>query len=889
MREKGRKALLEIETMSRDTKLPPPPAMNDEEDEEDQLPFEGIDKAAVLQQCRDFSAVNINVPNCIERMLKVLYLISAGVNFTPIEATDIFFGATKLFQNDNPKLRRILFVFLKELSGIAEQVFIASSSLVKDISSNNEVNRCNAIRTLRKVTDSTMIGPMERYLKQAVVDKNNSIVSAAIVTGIHLAHTQPEMVKRWGTEVSEALKNRGSKVQYHALALLHKLRKNDRLSVLKLVQQAQGGPIRSPLALCLLIKMCTELLQEDFGQSLELYKFVTNMTHHSSDLVVFEAAKAICSLKGVTVKEISPAVLVIGLYLTSHRPTCRFAAIRLLNKVSTNYPQAVAALNADIEGLVSDPNRSIATLAITTLLKTGTEFGIDRLVRQLTGSLADLSDEFRVVIIESMKVLNAKFPTKHPLLLEFLFSALREEGGGEFKHAIVETMISIANTNPAAKETVLLHLIEFIEDCEYVFLIKRVLVLIGEEGPSTAQPKKFIRYVYNHVMLESPVVRGAAITTLAKFAAQVPALRPSIAQLFKRITSDPDDEVRDRAVFYHKLFTIGDEVAIRTLVSDVAAIVKKTRNVVPAKVSAFHGEITATPTIAAAADGSSASSAGAAGGSSAALAGGDLTAVVLQLRERLRKIPQLKDLGEPNRSIEPLLLTEPDNEYVVSVAKHLYAEHIVLQFKVQNTMDNISLHKISVTTDTSELEVEPLFAFPISHIDAGATEYGYVVLAYNAGRFPAGTVRCTFTFSMKDADDDEPQAPEEYPIEELVINVCDFITPLTLSAAAFESQWTALQDKTTTNTYALPVKNLTAAAQQLVDFFGMYVDGGRPERITTKSHVVNMSGVISDAVKTAVLVSGKVFITADNTIALQLSLRGGTEEIREYLCEALMS
>lgn len=874
--------------MSRDTKLPPPPTMLDEEDEEDLLPFEGIDKAAVLQQCRDFSAVNINIANCIERMLKVLYLLSIGVHFTPIEATDIFFGATKLFQCDHPKLRRILFVFLKELSGIAEQVFIASSSLVKDISSSNEVNRCNAIRTLRKVTDSTMIGPMERYLKQAVIDKNNSIVSAALVTGIHLAHTQPEMVKRWGTEVNEALKNRGSKVQYHALALLHKLRKNDRLSVLKLVQQAQGGPIRSPLALCLLIKTCTELLQEDFGASLELYKFVTNMTHHSSDLVVFEAAKSICSLKGVTVKEISPAVLVIGLYLTSHRPTCRFAAIRLLNKVSTNYPQAVAALNADIEGLVSDPNRSIATLAITCLLKTGTEFGIDRLVRQLTGSLTDLSDEFRVVIVESMKVLNAKFPSKHPLLLEFLFSALREDGGGEFKHAIVETMISIANTNKAAKDAVLLHLIEFIEDCEYVFLIKRVLVLIGEEGPSTAHPKKFIRYVYNHVMLESPVVRGAAITTLAKFAAQVPSLRPSIAQLFKRITTDPDDEVRDRAVFYSKLFTNGDEVAIRTLVSDVASFVKKTRTVAPTKISAFHGEISE---IQAAPSAGNSGDAAAAGGASASGAGGaaDMSPVVLQLRDRLRKIPQLKQLGEPCRSHEPQMLTEPDNEYVVSVAKHVYAENVVLQFKVQNTMDNISLHKISITTDTSELEVEPLFAFPIEKVDAGATEYGYVVLAYNAGRFPSGTIRCSFTFSMKDADDDEPQAPEEYPIEETVLNVSDFITPLQLSSAAFESQWTAMQGKSTVNTYALPVKNLTAAAQQLVDFFGMHVDGGKIEKVTTKSHVVNMSGQVADDGRTAVLVSAKVFITAENSIALQLSLRGGSEELREYLCEALMS
>lgn len=865
----------------------------DEEDEEDLLPFEGIDKAAVLQQCRDFSAVTINVDACAEHMTKILYLLATGTTFTPIEATDIFFGATKLFQTDDQKLRRLLFIFLKELSGIAEQVFIASSSLVKDISSNNDVNRCNAIRTLRKVTDVTMIGPMERYLKQAVVDKQNSVVSAAIVTGIHLAYAQPEMVRRWGTEVNEALKNRGSKVQYHALALLHKLRKNDRVSVLKLVQQAQSGPIRSPLALCLLIKMCTELMQEDFAQSLDLYKFVTNMTHHSSDSVVFEAAKSICSLKNITAKEVSPAVLVIGLYLTSHKPVLRFAAIRLLNRVATSHPSAVASLNADIEALVSDPNRNVATLAITTLLKTGTEFGIDRLVKQLTGNLGDLSDEFKVVIVDSMRVLNAKFPAKYSVLLEFLSSALTpSEGGGEFKKAVVETMVAISQSNPASKEAVLVRLAEFIEDCEYAFLIKQVLTLIGDEGPTTSNPKRFVRYVYNHVMLESPVVRAVAVSTLAKFAAQVPSLRSSIATLFKRTMNDPDDEVRDRAVFYNKLFTHGDEVAIRTLVTEVASSVARSRSNAPQKrTAALSGVEDTEAAVAAVAAASAASGAAAAGPSSAAGGGSsvfDMTPAVLAGRDKLRRIAQFKEYGEPSRTIEPIALTEPDNEYVVSVLKHLYAEHLVFQFKVTNTMENISLESITIDADLSELEVEPLFAVSIPRVEPGATEYGYIAMQYARGQFPSGSVKSAFRFRMKDGDD-EASEEEEYPIEEFAVNVSDFIAPLDLGSG-FESQWTAFREEETVDTYALTtMRNLTVAAHELIDFFGMWVEGGKVEKITTKSHVVNMCGVLPDEKKTVILISGKVFVAADNSVALQLAIRGGVAEVRSFLSAALVS
>ena len=47
------------------------------------------------------------------------------------------------------------------------------------------------------------------------------------------------------------------------------------------------------------------------------------------------------------------------------------------------HPMAVTNCNIDMESLISDQNRSIATLAITTLLKTGNESSVDRLLKQV--------------------------------------------------------------------------------------------------------------------------------------------------------------------------------------------------------------------------------------------------------------------------------------------------------------------------------------------------------------------------------------------------------------------------------------------------------------------------------------------------------------------------
>ena len=72
-------------------------------------------------------------------------------------------------------------------------------------------------------------------------------------------------------------------------------------------------------------------------------------------------------------RELAPAVTVLQLFLCSPKPSLRFAAVRTLNKVAMVHPLAVTPCNMDMEGLINDSNRSIATLAITTLLKTGSE------------------------------------------------------------------------------------------------------------------------------------------------------------------------------------------------------------------------------------------------------------------------------------------------------------------------------------------------------------------------------------------------------------------------------------------------------------------------------------------------------------------------------------
>lgn len=266
-------------------------------------------------------------------------------------------------------------------------------------------------------------------------------------------------------------------------------------------------------------------------------------------MVNLEAARAICDMADVSAKELHPAISVLQLFLSSPKPTLRFAAIRTLNKLSLNTPAAVAPCNLDIENLITDPNRSIATFAITTLLKTGNEASVDRLMKQISGFMSDISDEFKVIVVDAIRALTLKFPAKQVVMLSFLSNVLRDEGGYSFKKAVVEAIFDMVKHIPESKDAALSHLCEFIEDCEFAKLSVRVLYVLGSEGPKAATPTKFIRYIYNRVILENSIVRAAAVSALAKFGvhSQDETVKKSVRVLLTRCLDDVDDEVRDRA------------------------------------------------------------------------------------------------------------------------------------------------------------------------------------------------------------------------------------------------------------------------------------------------------------------------------------------------------
>lgn len=689
-------------------------------------------------------------------------------------------------------------------------------------------------------------------MKTAIVDKNPSVSSAALVSSYHLLPIARDVVKRWQSETQEAAAstkssggfslgfssssasvpvNNSTMTQYHAIGLLYQMRMHDRMALVKMVQQfGAAGAVKNPAAIVMLVRLAAQLAEEDPNLRKPMMQLLDGWLRHKSEMVNFEAAKAICDMRDVTDAEVSQAVHVLQLFLTSPRAVTKFAALRILHSFASFKPQAVSVCNPDIELLISNSNRSIATFAITTLLKTGNEASVDRLMKQISGFMSEITDEFKITIVEAIRTLCLKFPSKQAGMLQFLSGILRDEGGYEFKRAVVESMFDLIKFVPDSKEDALAHLCEFIEDCEFTKLAVRILHLLGLEGPKTSHPTKYIRYIYNRVVLENAIVRAAAVTALAKFGVgqKDPEVKRSVEVLLTRCLDDVDDEVRDRAALNLRLMKEEDELATRFVKNgklpptlkrnhyqnqttnpladnmfalpyfehqlvmyvtsddkstfdspfDISKIPVVTRE--QADAEDRTKKLTATtpslkppkvgPTKAA---------------QSGAEAAASATAAAQKYAQELLQIPEMAEFGSVLKSSPPVELTEAETEYVVSVVKHIFKEHIVLQYDVKNTLPATVLENVSVVaTPSDEEELEEVFIIQAEKLETDVPGKVYVAFkkVNGEGSLPISTFSNVLRFTSKEIDPttNEPEEQgydDEYEVAEFDLAGSDYVVP----------------------------------------------------------------------------------------------------------------
>ncbi|MCJ1341234.1 coatomer subunit gamma [Bachmanniomyces sp. S44760] len=887
-----------------------------------------VDRTSVFQEARLFNSSPISPRKCRILLTKIALLLFTGERFPTNEATSLFFGISKLFQNKDASLRQMVYLIIKELASTAEDVIMVTSSIMKDTAVGSDIlYRANAIRALCRIIDATTVQAIERLIKTAIVDKTPSVSSAALVSSYHLLPIARDVVRRWQSETQEAgsssktsggfslgfstagsqhslaAANTNFMTQYHAIGLLYEMRKHDRMALVKMVQQLGApGVVKSPGGVVMLVRFAAKLAEDDPSLRKPMMQIIDGWLRHKSEMVNLEAAKAICDMPDVTDSEITQAIHTLQLFLTSPRAVTKFAAVRILHSVASFKPQAVHSCNQDIETLISNTNRSIATFAITTLLKTGNEASVDRLMKQITGFMADITDEFKITIVEAIRTLCLKFPSKQAGMLTFLSSILRDEGGYEFKRSVVESMFDLIKFVPGSKED---------EDCEFTKLAVRILHLLGVEGPKTSQPTKYIRYIYNRVVLENALVRASAVTALAKFGVgqKDPEVKRSVSVLLTRCLDDTDDEVRDRAALNLRLMSEDDEMANRFIrndsmfslstfehqlvmyvTADDSATFAKAFDISNVPVVSHEQALaeertkkltTVTPTLKAPSTGPKKQQAN---GTAENAANANVAA--LKYAQQLSSIPEFKPYGNVLKSAPVVELTESGTEYVVSVVKHIFKDHIVLQYDIKNTLPDTVLEDVSVVATPAEEDesLEEEFIIPVSKLSTDEPGIVYVCFKkLDASSFPVLTFTNNLKFTSKEIDPttgepDHDGYEDEYQVEDLELTGSDYILPA--FAGSFDHVWeqTGANGEEASETLQLSnTKSIADAVEQIIKALALQALDGTDITLSTSTHTLKLYGKTLAGGKVAALV--KMAYSAKSGVTTKISVRSEEEGI----------
>lgn len=238
----------------------------------------------------------------------------------------------------------------------------------------------------------------------------------------------------------------------------------------------------------------------------------------------------------------------------------------------------------------------------------------------------------------------------------------------------------------------------------------------------------------------------------------------------------------------------------------------------------------------------------------AADAAKDVAAATQKYAQQLQAIPEFASYGPLLKSSSTVELTESETEYVVSAIKHLYREHVVLQFEVKNTLADYVLADVTVECTASALDEEsgetPLedeFIIPAPLLKTDEPGTVYVSFLRPQDGFTAASFTNNLKFTLKEIDPttNEPEAEgyeDNYQVEDLELTGSDYVLPA--FAGSFDNIWTGLDggDEAEETLQLGNAKSIAEAVELLVKALGMQPLEGSDVALSPSTHTLKLYG-----------------------------------------------
>jgi len=853
-----------------------------------------VDKDSVLQDTKYFDTPDRGKWMQLFADLAILEQRGELENLTNGEKNNLFFSVTKVFAKADAEVKTVALDLVDSPALRTPEAFILFSSVAKCLTTDSDIVCGRAIKWIfnnvdyHEVMNTNAFRQMEASLgsKDESSDYPASVIALALEKGCRDPRSMDGMKSIIGQKFRSSLNARlASRESYSQLPILRVLRyvTNDD-TLYKMM--ASNRMNLDPLANVQILRDVRRMYQTMPQKRNQLLAIVDSMLKNKSEMLQLEAAKVMLDLGEE--QKLSSAIRVLQDFLASPKSCLKFAAAKQLSRLASRHPMLINSCSVDLEGLINDPNRSIACMAITALLQSGSEDSITRLLKQISSFLSELDDGRKKIIVESVAALK-KYKSKVNEILLFLANLLREEGGAALKEAVFKSMVEIMQDDPSCSELAMGHLSEFIEDCEHDNLSTNVLHFLGEHSSNVKNPSKYIRYIYNRVILESATVRAAAVSALSSIAHSTPNLKEPIKSLLETSVTDSHSEVRIRAALGICSLNIPDsenddeadkendldldalEYSLTDYLktsdrSEPFTILDIRRKPVVVKDTTMHDDIFEKEKPKKEAK------------------------VVPAYKHMVVQYPALKAYGPLIRSTEEeSLVDDPDAEYIVTLTKHIHKSQVVFQFDVENNTEDQRLSNIRIEMELSEgLDLED-FGIELAKLEMGQTGSIFIVCSRADDCFDA-FMDAVLHFHVQDAKDpDDEGYDDEFELSVPVsLSTKDFIRPTSsaISEREFSSVWSVAQNKVS-KTGKLPKDSLEAAVSSILEVVGLYpvgnshmVDPGK------QAHSLYLSGIFLSSMPVYAIIK---FIQRTGTVKFKVECASDDSKVSEMVVMDIFS
>lgn len=478
-----------------------------------------------------FSRTPVTTRKAVKAVNTLLAFITNN-RLTDEQYKNIYFYILRGLNTEDVYLKSTLYSAMTQLKTHTSDSFIAINSLTKDLNSDTQhIIKAKALMALFSLIPQSMVNDFEKYVTQAFVSRFEPRRDSGVIISLLNVKDSKENVKRWTMNIN-LLQGVGIK-DYHALALLSHTK--DRNSLEKLCSDHKKFKGASGVAVVNILAHFAR------GDTLTYSEAFFKLLKSNDECVNLEAARVISHMEDPAIF-MDTVISLLKNTFKSSKKAIKFATMRIASALACK-SEKVKILNKEIEELVGHSNRTISMMAITTLLKTGTEDTIERLVALIPGIINDMSDSFKIIVLSALESLSMQYKSKETVFFEFIKNALNEKGTLTFKRHIVKVMERISDLNPSLNEKIISILSSYIEDSQNYLLTMDILALFSKLLVNVENYKKYLTHILNRLIIDNNHVKCSALQALFNITLTKKELRLQTTSILTKHADDEDEMI----------------------------------------------------------------------------------------------------------------------------------------------------------------------------------------------------------------------------------------------------------------------------------------------------------------------------------------------------------